>query len=96
MTVFEADRLLRCQTQEKGYFCNSIPSLTQEQEQEITKLRTAHMKEMNNFRNNLAIKRAELRKLQTADKADMDAINNTIDEIGTIRTKMAKIRAAHI
>jgi Spy/CpxP family protein refolding chaperone len=87
---FNADR------QGTGYFCHAVPDLTAEQEQQMGELRTMHLKEMNNFRIDLKIKQAELQKLQTADKVDMDKINAKIDEIGIIKVQMAKKRAAHI
>lgn len=79
-----------------GHFCQAIPDLTPEQQQQISELRTMQMKEMNDFRSDLSIKQAELQKLQTAENVDMDKINAKIDEIGKIRTEMAKKRAAHI
>ena len=72
-----------------------IPNLTPEQEKKIAELRTAHMQEMNNFRNDLMIKQAELNKLQTADNPDINKIDAKIDEIGKMKTDMAKKRAAH-
>ncbi len=79
-----------------GNFCQAIPDLTPEQEQKISELRTVQMKEMNGYRSDLSIKQAELQKLQTAENADMEKINAKIDEIGRIKTDMAKKRAAHI
>lgn len=79
-----------------GLYCHAIPDLTDEQEQKIDDLRTAHMKEMNSYRSDLTIKRAELQKLQTADNADINKINSKIDEIGKIKTEMSKSRAAHL
>lgn len=79
-----------------GHFCQAIPDLTPEQEKQISELRTMQMKEMNDYRSDLSIKQAELHKLQTADKVEMDKINAKIDEIGKIKTEMAKKRAAHI
>lgn len=79
-----------------GGYCQAIPDLTDEQEQKISDLRMAHMKEMNSYRSDLSIKRAELQKLQTADDADMNKINSKIDEIGKIKTEMSKSRAAHL
>lgn len=80
----------------RGLYCQAIPDMTEEQQQKIAGLRTAQIKEMNLYRNDLSIKRAELEKLQTADNADLDKINEKIDEIGKIKTEMAKKRAAHI
>jgi Spy/CpxP family protein refolding chaperone len=87
---FNADR------PERGHFCHALPDLTEEQEQKIDELRTTQMKEMNAFRSDLGIMRAELHKLCTADDADMEKINARIDEIFKTKTEMAKQRAAHI
>ncbi len=77
-------------------FCMAIPGLTDEQEQKLDRLRTAHLKEMTALRNDIAVKRAEIQKLETVDKPDMAQINKTIDELGSVRTEMAKKRAAHL
>ena len=82
------------QQNNQGMQCN-IPNLTQDQQLKIEKMRTANMKEMLQFRNTMAEKRAHLNILRTADKADMNAINKTIDEMGANRTKMMKKREAH-
>jgi len=74
--------------------CN-IPDLTEDQQQKIEKMRTTHMKEMIQFRNVMAEKRAHLNTLRTADKVDINAIYNAIDEMGANRTKMMKKREAH-
>ncbi len=82
------------QGQGKGY-CQNIPNLTAEQQTKIEKLRTAHLKEMLPLRNQMNEKRARLQTLQTAENADINAINATIDEMGVIRTTMQKKSAAH-
>ena len=81
---------------ERGHSCHALPDLTEEQEQKIDELKITQMKETNAFRSDVIIKRAELQKLCTADKADMEKINAKIDEIFKIKTEMAKQRAAHI
>ncbi|MBN2613310.1 MAG: Spy/CpxP family protein refolding chaperone [Bacteroidales bacterium] len=77
-------------------YCSQIPNLSSEQQQKITGLQTANLKEMNSYRNDLMIKRAELNKLQTENNADINKINAKIDEIGKLKTEMAKNRNAHI
>ncbi len=74
------------------YLQNSIPDLTQDQQTKLTKLRTAHMKEMMLVKNQLQEKRAHLNTLRTADKPNMSEIDKTIDEIGALNTKMMKQR----
>ncbi len=73
----------------------AIPELTDAQKQQIDKLRIAHMKEMLPLRNSLREKQAALRTQETAEKADLAAINKLIDEISTIRAEMRKKQAAH-
>lgn len=75
--------------------CQMIPDLTEEQQEQIKDLRVGQMKQMIQYRNNLTEKRASLRTLQTQDNPDMEAINNTIEEMGQIRTEMQKARAEH-
>lgn len=73
----------------------AIPNLTAEQEKQIEQLKLKHQKEMLPLRNALREKHARMQTLETAEKADMAAINKTIDEIATIKTDMQKKRAAH-
>jgi len=72
-----------------------IPNLTEEQRTKIKALRTPLSKEMLPIINQLGEKQAHLKTLQTADKVDMTAINSTIDEIGQLRSQLAKKKAAH-
>jgi Spy/CpxP family protein refolding chaperone len=74
------------------YLQNSIPDLTQEQQTKLTELRTAHMKEMMQLRNQLQEKKAHLNTLRTSDKPNMTEIDKIIDEIGTLKIKMMKQR----
>lgn len=76
-------------------YMQNIPDLTEEQESQITDLRTKHMKEMLSDRNTLNEKRAKLRTLQTADKVEMNKINQLIEEMGAIHIRMHKARAQH-
>ena len=78
----------------QGMHCN-IPNLTDEQQKKMEKMRTANMKEMLQFRNAMAEKKAHLNTLRTADKADMNAINKVIDEMGAMKITMMKKREAH-
>ena len=79
----------------QGYYCNNIPDLTEDQQTKIGKLRTAHLKEMQNSRNQLAEKKARLQTLRTAENANMVAINKTVDEKSVIQTSMQKNREQH-
>ncbi len=79
----------------QSYFCNNIPNLTVDQQNKINELRTAHWKKVQSNHNLLAEKRARLQTLRTADNVDMNAINNTIDEISVIQTGMHKNKEQH-
>ncbi len=69
---------------------NAIPDLTDKQKEEIKVLRISHMKEAQQLRNQMGIKRAELKALQINDKIDIDAINKKIEEKATLRTELEK------
>lgn len=73
----------------------NLPNLTDEQKDQIAKLRTENMKTMLQNRNLLQEKMAKLNTLQTADKPDMKAINTLIDETAALKATMAKAQAAH-
>lgn len=90
------DRPQRFQNQDPGFYCRNIPDLTEEQQDEIMELRTAHLKEMQDERNALAEKRVRLRSLRTSNSPDMGTINQTIEEMSEIRATMQKEREKHI
>lgn len=75
--------------------CPGIPDLTEAQKEQIQKLRTAHLKEMQDFRNQVGENRARHRTLMTAAKADQKAIDANIDEYTKLRNQMMKKQAAH-
>ena len=72
-----------------------IPDLTDAQKTEIKTLRTAHRKEVQQVKNQMDIKRAELKALQTVENPDMAAINKKIEERSALRTDLEKKSAAH-
>jgi len=80
----------------QGNFYNNIPDLTADQQSKIEQFRTAHMRSMMALRNQIGEKQAHLQTLRTADNADLNAINKTIDEMSTLRTSMMKMRELHI
>lgn len=104
--AFLGSNLLVSQTTEKkdsdntaiccnGKMWQDIPDLTQEQTKKIEDLHIAHLKEVNQLKNQIAEKRAHLKTLQSSDKVDNDAINKTIDEVTTIQNNLMKKNAAH-
>jgi Spy/CpxP family protein refolding chaperone len=75
----------------KGDKCmQNIPDLTEQQVQKIEELCLATKKEMTGLKNQMGEKQAHLKTLQDADKADMTAINKTIDEISVLKADMMK------
>lgn len=76
-----------------GMFMN-IPDLTDAQQTQLKEMRTAQMKTIMPLKNELKEKQAHLQTLQTADNPNMSEINALIDEIGKIKTNMAKKHAA--
>lgn len=76
-------------------FCKNLPDLTEDQEKKITALRTKFLKESQVISNTIDIKEAELHALSTAEKPDMKAIEAKIDEIGLLKSNLAKKKETH-
>lgn len=78
----------------RGQDCR-IPDLSDEQEAQITELHNAHYAEVKTLKADLAILRAEKRKLMIADSPNAKAIDAKIDEMSEIQTQIQKKRVAH-
>jgi Spy/CpxP family protein refolding chaperone len=76
-------------------FCERIPDLTENQEAKIKDLRLDHLKEMNNYRNQMNELRAKERTLMTTDGTNMSEINAVIDQRTDVHNKMMKASAKH-
>ena len=74
---------------------NVITDLSDKQKEDINSLRTANIKESQQIKNQMDIKRAELKALQQVDNPDMDAINKKIEERAALRTDLEKKTAVH-
>ena len=61
----------------------------------MAELRTQLKKEILPLKNQLGEKKARMQTLETADKADMQAINALIDEIQSLQGKIMKMHASH-
>ena len=72
-----------------------ITDLSDKQKEEINALRTVNIKESQQLKNQMDVKRAELRALQQVDNPDMDAINKKIEERAALRTDLEKKTATH-
>ena len=69
--------------------------LTEEQQAEITTLRTEHYKEITPLRNKMAELKARERTLLSEESVDMKAVNKTIDEQTDLMNKMRKLQTKH-
>jgi Spy/CpxP family protein refolding chaperone len=72
-----------------------IPDLTKEQQEQIKALRVELMQTMQPLRNELGEKKAQFRTLTTQEKVNMNKVNQLIDEMGKLHTKMMKLKASH-
>ncbi len=69
--------------------------LTDTQKEQMKAMRVGFMKEMTPLKNNMGIKMAELKAASTGDNVDAKAVNKLMDEIGAMRTNMAKKQFAN-
>src|SRR5262249_15268700 len=77
-----------------GDRAHGIPNLTEDQKKKIADIKTPVAKDVLQLNNQLGEKRARLKTLQSADKADQSAINATIDDISKLQAQVMKKRAA--
>lgn len=68
--------------------------LTEEQQEQVKAQKIKSEKQILALENQIREKKARLRTLETADKADLKAINSTIEEIGKLKMEKEKIEAA--
>lgn len=87
-------KVIVTQSDNSGPYCN-IPGLTDEQRDNMEKMRLAHQKKVRLMHANMQEKRAHIRTLRLADNPDMQQINKTIDEIAAIQGDLMKEREAH-
>ena len=69
--------------------------LTQDQEEQITDLRTAYLQEMTSLRNKMGELKARERTLLSEADVDMDAVNNNIDEQTDLTNSIRKLQVKH-
>ncbi len=86
-----ADRQQRMMHEE----CAMIPDLTAEQQAAIKQIRLDGLKKATTNRNQMDELRARKRNMMTQTQTDMDAINNIIDEMTTLKNAQMKERVAH-
>jgi Spy/CpxP family protein refolding chaperone len=71
------------------------PGLTDEQKTKMKEMRVAHYKEISPLKNKMGELKARKHSLETAEKADLAAINAVIDEIGKLQIQIEKSNAAN-
>lgn len=69
--------------------------LTEEQQEEITTLRTAHYKEITPLKNKMAELKARERTLLSEESVDLNAVNKTIDEQTDLTNSIRKLQVEH-
>lgn len=69
-------------------------NLTAEQKEKMKNIHMNTAKEVKPLRSQVGEKEAHLKTLTVADKPDMMEINKTLDEISTLKNKMAKLQMA--
>ena len=79
----------------QGKCMNMLPGLTEDQKKQMEAKKLVLQKEMMQLDNLIGEKKAKLRTLETADKADLAAINTTIDEMMQLKAEKMKKHAAH-
>lgn len=72
-----------------------IPNLTEEQKGQLQALRLEEMKEAQPIQNLVAEKQARLNTLNSATNYDEKAVFRVIEEIGDLKTDLAKLKAGH-
>ena len=75
--------------------CTDMKGLSDDQKQKMKSIDISHQKDVLQLKNQIDEKRSHLRTLETADNADMTAIDKTIDEISAFDADMMKKCAAH-
>ena len=71
-----------------------IPNLTEAQESQLKEFHLQEMKKAQPIENLVAEKEARLNTLTTAEKYDEKAVNKVIEEIGDLKTDLAKLKVA--
>lgn len=75
--------------------CGGIPNITDEQKTQLDGFRLSHMKQMQPLKNKMQELKARQHSLETAEKADLKAINANIDEMTKLQNQMMKAKAEH-
>jgi len=98
LLLVNTNTFAQCSKHEGKGNCHTknIADLTADQQTQMDKLKTTHMKTIMDVKNQIGVKNAELKVLNSADKTDMNAINAKIDEIGALKTQLIKKKTEHM
>ena len=72
-----------------------LPDMTKDQLDQVKKFDQILMKEMLPLQNSIREKEAKLKTASSSEKVSMNDINSLIDEIGELKTQIAKAHAKH-
>ena len=76
-------------TRQKPHWAD-LPNLTETQKKSIKKEKLKNMKAMTQLKNKIREKHAHLVTLLSSDDLDMKDVNTTIDQLGSLNSKMLK------
>jgi Spy/CpxP family protein refolding chaperone len=72
-----------------------IPDLTDQQRTQIESMRVKHRKSMMNYRADLRVMEAEIRRMQLSDNVNSAALNDQVDQAFELKAQMTKERLEH-
>jgi len=72
-----------------------LPGLNEAQKEEMKKADLKNLKAMTSLKNQIREKHAHLVTLLSSDDLDMKDVNNTIDQIGDLNSRMLKLQVSH-
>jgi Spy/CpxP family protein refolding chaperone len=73
-----------------------LPDLTEDQKTSLQQLRTGHLQQMKNFRNQMGEISAKQRTIMSQQQVDQKAAEKLIDEKTALMNKQMKAQAAHM
>jgi Spy/CpxP family protein refolding chaperone len=80
---------------ERGQRMAALLDLTEEQQQQIDKIRLEHLKNMESTRSELQKLRSEYRLLLVADSYDRNKVKQKLDDISALKEKLELAKADH-
>lgn len=75
----------------KKNFLAHLPDITEEQKKQMKEIKTSFMKDALPIKNELKEKKARLETLATEEKPSKNKLDDTIEDIGKLKTKLMKL-----